>query len=112
MLSSIFNMYVYNVLFIRLYKRILANDINVALFKGTLPQFVSASDDNIERKQLISCLINNLSARKKLLELQKGYYAYTTDNPDEVIYQGFSVENAKSFIEAFEECAALPAFRP
>ena len=83
--------------------RTLANIINDALAKGELPLFVSASEDNSERKQLISMLISNLAARKKLLELQKGYYAYSPDNPDTVISAEFSKESARSFIETFEK---------
>ena len=83
--------------------RTLANIINDALAKGELPLFVSASEDNSERKQLISMLISNLAARKKLLELQKGYYAYTPENTDTVISAEFSKESARSFIETFEK---------
>ena len=83
--------------------RTLANIINDALAKGELPPFISASEDNSERKQLISMLISNLLARKKLLELQKGYYAYSPDNPDTVISAEFSKESARSFIETFEK---------
>ena len=83
--------------------RTLANIINDALAKGELPQFISPSEDNSERKQLISMLISNLAARKKLLELQKGYYAYTPENTDTVISAEFSKESARSFIETFEK---------
>ena len=83
--------------------RTLANIINDALAKGELPPFISASEDNSERKQLISMLILNLAARKKLLELQKGYYAYSPENTDTVISAEFSKESARSFIETFEK---------
>ena len=83
--------------------RTLANIINDALAKGELPPFISASEDNSERKQLISKLILNLAARKKLLELQKGYYAYSPENTDTVISAEFSKESARSFIETFEK---------
>lgn len=81
----------------------LANNINVQLENGTLPPFVSPSDDNSGRMDLIICLIGNVDARKKLLELQKGYYAITPNKPDEVIYAGFSKETARSFVESFEK---------
>lgn len=81
----------------------LANEINIALTKNLLPPFISASSDNAERFALIDCLISNLDARKKLLEMQKGYYAYTPDSPDEVIYKGFSKETARTFIDGFEK---------
>ena len=51
----------------------LANNINVALTKNLLPPFIDVSSDNTERLALIDCLICNLAARNKLLEMQKGY---------------------------------------
>lgn len=83
--------------------RALANDINQALSQNTLPPYIDISDDNSTRKGLIFCLMGNLQARKKLLELLRGYYAVTPKKEDEVIYKGFSKETAKSFIESFEK---------
>ena len=83
--------------------RTLANAINQALSQNTLPPYESISDDNTARKNLIFCLMGNLQARKKLLELLRGYYAVTPEKEDEIIYKGFSKETAKSFIETFEK---------
>ena len=83
--------------------RTLANDINKALSTHSLPPFVSASSNNTERADLVSCLIGNIKAREKLLEMQRGYYTYTPDKEDEVIYRGFSKESARSLIETFEK---------
>lgn len=83
--------------------RTLANDINKALSTHSLPPFVSASSDNTARADLVSCLIGNIKAREKLLEMQRGYYTYTPDKEDEVIYKGFSKESARSLIETFEK---------
>lgn len=83
--------------------RTLANDINKALSTHSLPPFVSASSNNTERADLVSCLIGNIKAREKLLEMQRGYYTYTPDKEDEVIYKGFSKESARSLIETFEK---------
>lgn len=83
--------------------RTLANDINKALSTHSLPPFVSASSDNPARADLVSCLIGNIKAREKLLEMQRGYYTYTPDKEDEVIYKGFSKESARSLIETFEK---------
>ena len=47
-------------------------------------------------------MIINLDARKKLLELHRGYYAVSPDK-DELIEKGFSKEQALSFIENFEK---------
>lgn len=83
--------------------RTLANSINKAVDEGNLPLFVSASDRNSERMELIACLMTNIQARKKLLEMQKGYYAFTPDKEDKIVYKGFSKENARSFIASFEK---------
>ena len=80
----------------------LAFNINEALSKGTLPPFDSPSDINCERNNLIACLLTNLDARKKLLELHRGYYAVSPDE-DKLIEKGFSKEEALSFIDNFEK---------
>ena len=82
--------------------RTLANSINEAIENSALPPYTGISEPNSERKALISCLISNISARKKLLEMQKGYIIIVP-GPDEVIYAGFSKETARTFIESFEK---------
>ena len=83
--------------------RTLANEINKALSTHSLPPFVNASGDNSARADLVYCLIGNIQAREKLLEMQRGYYTFTPDKEDEVIYKGFSKESARSLIETFEK---------
>ena len=82
--------------------RTLANSINDAVMNGTLVEYISPSHDNTGRIALIYCLMGNLQARKKLLELQKGYWIETKES-DELIYAGFSKESAKTYIENFEK---------
>lgn len=81
----------------------LANNINQSLSQNLLPPYEDISDENSDRKNLIFCLMSNLAARKKLLEMSRGYYVVTPENKDEVIYKGFSKETAKSFIANFEQ---------
>ena len=81
----------------------LANNINQSLSQNLLPPYENISDENLARKKLILCLMSNLSVRKKLLEMLRGYYAVTPEKEDEVIYKGFSKETAKSFIANFEQ---------
>lgn len=81
----------------------LAHTITKALSDGELPEYINISDSNSARKALIHCLISNVEARKKLLEMQKGYYVFAPDKPDETIYAGFSREEARSFIDTFEQ---------
>ena len=81
--------------------RKLANDINMAFAEGTLEEYISPSYDNSTRIALIYCLIGNLQARNKLLEMQRGYMVESGDK-DKILYAGFSKESAKSYIENFE----------
>ena len=76
--------------------------IQEAFDHGGLPPFSSPSDSNPERMDLVAALVNNLPARRKLLEMQRGYVVRTDSDPDELIYAGFSKETARSFIENFE----------
>lgn len=80
----------------------LANDINIALENNNLPPFINVSDRNQARKELISCLIMNLGARKKLLEMHKGYYVISSDE-DEILERGFTKESARTLIDSFEK---------
>lgn len=82
--------------------RKLANDINTAFTQGALVEYISPSHDNSMRMALIYCLIGNLQARNKLLEMQRGYLVETGDD-DQVLYAGFSKESAKTYIENFEK---------
>lgn len=82
--------------------RTVANDINNAFSEGIMVEYISPSRDNSMRMKLIDRLISNISARKKLLEMQHGYYAIANDE-DEVIYAGFSKESAKTYIDNFEK---------
>lgn len=83
--------------------RDLAMSIQAAFDNGQLPPFVSSSDDNAVRMALVDRLISNLHARRKLLELQRGYYYTTEEDPDTLIYAGFSVETARSYADNFEK---------
>lgn len=81
----------------------LAVSIQEAFDSGQLPPYVSPSDDNHIRMQLINRLISNIPARKKLLELRQGYILTTDEDPDTLISAGFSKETAKTYTENFEK---------
>ena len=85
--------------------RTIAGNIQTATDEGLLIEweYIDPSHDNSKRMALIYKLISNIPARKKLLEMQRGYVVTTEDDPDELIYAGFSKETAKSFIENFEK---------
>lgn len=82
----------------------ISEKIKEAMDSGALPPYESPSEPNNERLSLIARLITSIDAKNKLMELQKGYYVFAPDSPDELIYKGFSIEEAKKFIENFEKC--------
>jgi len=81
--------------------RTIANNIQDAFDHQTLLAYEGPSGDNATRYALISVLMKNIPARNKLIEMQKGYSVSIIDE-DRVLYSGFSVETAKSYIESFE----------
>ena len=83
--------------------RTIANNIQQAYDNNQVPPYVSPSEDNSGRMALIDILISNIPARKKLLEMQRGYIIQTFDDPDELLYSGFSKETARTFIDNFEK---------
>lgn len=80
----------------------IAFGIQEAFDRRSLPPFVGPSEPNTERMALIAALIGSVPARRKLLEMQHGYVVRTEDDPDKLIYAGFSKESARTFIENFE----------
>ncbi len=85
--------------------RTIAGNIQTATDEGFLIecQYIDPSHDNSRRMSLIDSLISNTAAREKLLEMQRGYVISTEEDPDTLIYAGFSKEAAKPFIENFEK---------
>ena len=85
--------------------RAIAANIQAATDNGMLLlcPYIDPSHDNSGRMALIDCLISSIPARKKLLEMQRGYIVTTEEDPDELIYAGFSKETALSFIENLEK---------
>lgn len=85
--------------------RTIAGNIQKATENGLLLEFqyIDPSHNNTERMDLIYELIGNIQARKKLLEMHRGYVATTDDDPDKLLYSGFSKETAKTYIENFEK---------
>ncbi|MBO7688443.1 MAG: ATP-dependent Clp protease ATP-binding subunit, partial [Kiritimatiellae bacterium] len=64
---------------------------------------------------LILPLVGNIDARKKLLEMQRGYVLSTDEDPDELIYAGFSQETASASYDTLRDKLmeeAKRTFRP
>lgn len=82
--------------------RTVANNINEAFENDMIEAYTTPSQDYPLRMALIYCLISNIQARNKLLEMQRGYYA-SVQEEDKLLYAGFSKESAKEYIANFEK---------
>ena len=94
----------------------IATRIYVALENQTLPEFINTTYPNNVRKGLVASLANHADARRYILILAKGFVETLMPGEDTLISQGFSVEEAKSTTEAFEEfchthCDEIEALR-
>ena len=94
----------------------LASRIYEALENNILPPFVNTNEPNNERKGLVSPLANHADARRYLLILAAGFVNTLMPGEDTLISKGFSIEEAKSTTEAFEDfckehCDEIEALR-
>ncbi len=80
-----------------------AGNLYKALNKGNLPPFEDINAENKERMQLLSPLLENIEARKKIVEIAKGYFKTLNDTKDVIEFFGFSHEDARKSTEAFEQ---------
>ncbi len=71
--------------------------------QAPLPPFADINAPNNERKGLVSPLANHADARKYLLILAAGFVKTLMPGEDTLISKGFSVEEAQSTTEAFEQ---------
>ncbi|MGL4981628.1 MAG: DEAD/DEAH box helicase family protein [Treponemataceae bacterium] len=67
-----------------------------------LPEYTDINHPNTERKVLISNVITKTKARQKILEINAGFIRILMPGSDEVLYTGFSKEEAQNSISAFE----------
>ncbi len=81
----------------------ISSRIYEALEKQNIPPFVSTEEANNERKGLVAPLANHADARRFLLILAAGFIEILMPGEDELISQGFSIKEAKSTTEAFED---------
>ena len=81
----------------------LASRIYNALENNTLPPFICVNEPNNERKGLVSPLAHHADARRYLLILAAGFVNTLMPGEDTLIYKGFSIEEAKSTTDAFED---------
>lgn len=73
-----------------------------ALESGKLPPYDDINQPNIERKALVAPVANHAQARKYILILTAGFVSTLMPGEDELISNGFSVEEAKDTTSAFE----------
>ena len=81
----------------------LASRIYEAFENNILPPFISTKEPNNERKGLVAPLANHADARRYLLILAAGFVNTLMPGEDTLVSKGFSIEEAKSTIEAFED---------
>ena len=74
-----------------------------ALESEKLPPYRSSNDENKERIDLVRELLENVGARKKLVEMARGYVKTPEGVDDEITSSSFSFEEAKHSTEVFEE---------
>lgn len=70
--------------------------------KEALPPFVDINEPNAERRALVVELANNPQARKYLCEINAGYVRTLIPGEDNLISKGFTIEEAKQAVDAFE----------
>ncbi len=68
-----------------------------------LPPFADINAPNNERKGLVSSIANHAEVRKYILILSAGFVNTLMPGEDTLIFKGFSVEEAQSTTEAFEQ---------
>lgn len=71
--------------------------------KTPLPPLVDINEPNAERKALVYELAVNFKAREYLCELNAGYVTTLIPGEDNLISKGFTQEEAKQTVDAFEE---------
>ena len=81
----------------------LASRLYEAFENNILPPFISTKEPNNERKGLVAPLANHADARRYLLILAAGFVNTLMPGEDTLISKGFSIEEAKSTTEAFED---------
>ena len=81
----------------------LASRIYEDFENNILQPFISIKEPNNERKGLVAPLANHADARRYLLILAAGFVNTLMPGEDTLISKGFSIEEAKSTTEAFED---------
>ena len=81
----------------------LSKRIYDALEVQALPPFYTTDEPNNERKGLVAPIANHADARKYILILAAGFVNTLMPGEDTLIFKGFSVEEARSTTDAFEE---------
>lgn len=79
------------------------HDFALAIYNAIGLMDESQFMDEAGRRQLLMPITANITAKQKLLELNRGYINTLNPGEDQLIYQGFSHEEAKTTTEAFEK---------
>ena len=85
-------------------------NLSIKIFKEMekgLPEFEDINQPNNERKNLVSALIDKPDARKRLLNLEAGFYKILRPGKDTITYSGFSLTDSENYTKQFEEYVNL-----
>ena len=85
----------------------LAEKLYFILEFNNLPPFVSSSEPNRERKDIVAPFFSNTAACEYLCELNAGFKTTLLDGEDQLISAGFSIEEATRTTEEFEQFVNL-----
>lgn len=67
-----------------------------------LPPYKNINEPNLERKCLISAVIDFPKVKAKIIEINKGFIKILDEATDTVVYAGLSVDESKQYTEIFE----------
>ena len=66
------------------------------------PPYRDSNEPNRERKAVLAPLLNDVPARRKLVEIARGYLKVLPQQRDVLLYSDFSFESAAAQVESFE----------
>ena len=79
-----------------------AHQLVGALESGALPPYLDSNELNWERTNLLALLLDDLSLRRKLLEINRGYVKVLPQQQDRILFAGFAHDEAGQQVQHFE----------
>lgn len=82
--------------------RAFAHQLVSALESGALPPYLDSNELNWERTNLLTLLLDDLSLRRKLLEINRGFVKVLPQQQDRILFAGFTNVDAGQQVHCFE----------